>query len=88
MAVVQGYTKKDTTAKSIIHKAAFVRGFKEARMGIPLNYDAYDDIKDMESYERGRMFACVFQGELKDGKRVLWSAQNALYKAYAAGYVI
>lgn len=88
MAGVQGYKQKTSTAKSIIHKAAFVRGFNEVKKGIPFNYDAYPSMVEMERYERGRMFAYSFHGDLKDGKRVLWSAQRALYDAYAIGAVI
>lgn len=88
MACVQGYREKTVTAKSVIHKAAFVRGFNDVKKGIPFDYDAYPTMVEMEHYERGRMFACVFHGELKDGKRVLWSAQSALYDAYACGAVV
>lgn len=88
MAVSQGYVKTSTTPKSIIHKAAFVRGFKEVKQGIPMDYDAYDDITEMEHYERGRQFGCVYDGVLKYGKKVSIEAQYALVDAYYSNAVI
>lgn len=88
MAVSQGYEKKNVTAKSIIHKASFVRGFNEVKKGIPFNYQAYDDLEDMEHYERGRLFGCVYNDVLKYGKKVSLNAQYALYDAFNNGSLI
>lgn len=85
----QGFTGKTATAKQIIHKAPFVRGFKEAQNGIPMDYDAYyDSVRDRESYERGRQFGCVYKGTLKIGKKVTYEAQSALYDAFYSNSVI
>lgn len=88
MAVAQGYTAKTVTAKQMIHKGPFVRGYKDAKAMKPFDYDAYTTAHEMELYERGRHFAAVFSGDLKDGKRVLWSAQSALYQAFSTGCLV
>jgi hypothetical protein len=85
----QGFTGKTVTAKQIIHKAPFVRGFKEVQDDIPMDYDAYcDSIVDREGYERGRMFGYIYNGPLKYGKKVSYEAQNALYSAFYTGSLI
>ena len=84
----QGYKIKKVTANSVIHKAAFVRGFKEVQNGIPMDYDAYNNIAEMEGYERGRQFGCVYKGALKIGKKVTWEAQIKLNDAFYDGSVI
>lgn len=85
----QGFTAKSLTAKQIIHKAPFVRGFKEVQDGIPMDYDAYcDSIVDREGYERGRMFGQIYKGPLKYGKKVTYDAQNELYYAFYTGSLI
>ncbi len=79
----QGFTGKTVTAKQIIHKAPFVRGFKEVQDGILMDYDAYyDSIVDREGYERGRIFGQIYKGPLKYGKKVSYEAQSALYSAF------
>jgi hypothetical protein len=85
----QGFTVKTVTAKQIIHKAPFVRGFKEVQYGIPMDYDAYcDSIVDREGYERGRMFGQIYKGPLKYGKKVTNQAQSALCNAFYTGSLI
>ena len=85
----QGGTVKFVKPHQIIHPSAFVRGYNEVRKGIPMDYDAYfDNPKDRESYERGRMFGCVFNGSLKYGKKATYEAQRALSDAFYSGAVI
>lgn len=75
--------------KSIISPAPFVRGYKELKRNIPMDYEAYmDNHVDRERYERGRLFALVFNGTLKIGKKVTWEAKDALYDAFYCGSVI
>lgn len=66
---------KNTTCRAIIRTKAFVTGFNEVRSGKPFNYDAYRDANDQWNYERGRQFALVFSGKLKDGAKVTFGAQ-------------
>lgn len=83
---------KDVSLKSIIHRAAFVRGFNEVKHGLPMDYDAYlndsDDTNDRWQYERGRLFAYGFNGSLKDGKRVTYEAQRAMADMIYSGAFI
>ena len=65
---------KNTTTTAVIRSAAFVRGFNEVRKGKPLDYDAFRDVNDQWNYERGRQFALLFNGALKNGAKVTHSA--------------
>ncbi len=85
----QGGTIRMVKPYQIIHRAAFVRGFKEVLKGVPMDYDVYcDERRDRESYERGRLFGMVYRGPLKDGKIVTYQAQVALNDAFNMGAVI
>jgi len=58
---------------TIMRSAAFMRGFMEVRKGLPMDYDAYSKDIDLHmrwSYERGRQFALVHAGDVKDGRTV------------------
>lgn len=58
---------------TIMRSAAFVRGFKEARKGVPMDYDAFsgkNEIPNRWNYERGRQFGFVYASTLKEGARV------------------
>lgn len=83
---------KTVSLKSIIHRAAFVRGFNEVKHGIPMDYDAYlsdrDDTNDRWQYERGRLFAYYFNGALKHGKRVTYEAEYAMNEMIYSGAMI
>lgn len=62
---------------TILRSAAFVRGFKEARKGLPMDYDAFTgagETRDRWNYERGRQFGCVYASTLKEGARVRYEA--------------
>jgi hypothetical protein len=62
---------KDTTILGIMRTAAFSTGFKEARAGKPIRYEAYDhDANGQWNYERGRLFGIIFRGPLKVGKAI------------------
>lgn len=78
------------TASSIMRSAAFVRGFKEVRKGIPMDYDAFSDPRDRQNrwnYERGRLFGCIYSQALKDGARLKGDAVWAFTLAYAKRWV-
>lgn len=89
--MVKQVKTKDCSLKSIIHRAAFVRGFKEVKDGITMDYDAftgpYEDTNDRWAYERGRLFGYLFNGRLKDGKRVTWEAQAVMGEAIYSGAI-
>jgi len=77
---VQTRTKKSGWA---LNSKEFGIGYREALKGLPMDYDAFADQTDEQwNYERGRLFAQVYQGELKDEKRRLkYSAQMAFANA-------
>ena len=67
---------KNTTTTAVIRSRAFVQGFNEVKAGKPLNYDAYPyDTNKQWDYERGRQFALLFNGKIKNGARVTHSAE-------------
>jgi hypothetical protein len=62
---------------TIMRSAAFMRGVKEARKGIPMDYDAYSKPVELAmrwNYERGRQFGLVFDGDIKNGRTVRYEA--------------
>lgn len=85
----QGGIQKKVYPNQIIHPATFVRGFNEARKGIPMDYNAYNDnMSDRESYERGRLFGMIFKEPIKIGKKATYQAQVALNNAFNTRAVI
>ena len=65
-------------------RAAFVRGFKEARKGLPMDYNCFGGSGETNArwqYERGRQFGFLYYGELKQGSRVTHSAEQAMTDA-------
>lgn len=78
------------TLKSAMTRAAFVRGFKEAREGLPMDYEAFTGEGETNArwqYERGRQFGFVYQGELKQGPRVRWQAVQAMEGAVLCQWI-
>lgn len=69
-------------AESVMRTACFVKGFKDKKAGKPIKYDAYlFRTNDAWNYERGRLFACIYDGPLKDGNRLTWQARQAFQAA-------
>ena len=65
---------------AVMRSAAFMRGFKEAHKGIPMDYDAYTGAREVDKrwdYERGRQFGFIYDGDVKDGGRI---RHDALYE--------
>jgi len=76
---------KGTGMRGVIRSAAFVRGFNEARSGVAMDYDAYQERGQTNTrwdYERGRLLGLIYQGPLKYGHRVADTAVRALSEAY------
>jgi hypothetical protein len=74
--------------QSVMRGAAFVRGFKEARKGKPLDYDAYPHNTNQQwDYERGRQFALVYAGALKQGSRLTYEAQVSFQDSVRLKYI-
>jgi len=69
-------------ATAAMRSAPFGLGFREARKGKPLNYDAFPrDTNAQWQYERGRLFAHIFAGKLKVNNKLSCYAIEAFYDA-------
>jgi hypothetical protein len=64
--------------ESVMRTAEFMRGFRDKMEGKPFDYDG---CKKPWDYERGRQFACVFSGAVKDGRKIRWDAKCAMNDA-------
>jgi hypothetical protein len=83
-------TTKNVGLRGVMRSAAFVRGFNEARKGIPMDYACYlerGEINTRWAYERGRLLGFIFQGPLKDGHAVRYTAVRAMADAHSAGLI-
>jgi len=68
------------TLNSVMRSAAFMRGVNEMRKGLPMDYDAYNEAHEGSqrwNYERGRQFAIIFAGNVKQGGKVTYEAVRA-----------
>jgi hypothetical protein len=75
-------TYKKRKLAACMRRSAFVKGFNDRRKGKPLDYEAFPyDVNSQWDYERGRLFACVFNGALKQGNKLTWEAQSAMGEA-------
>ncbi len=75
---------RNVTFKSIMRTAAFMRGVREARAGLPMDYEAYDNERTTDNrwnYERGRQFGLLYRGAVKDKARVRWDAIEGMRDA-------
>ena len=78
------------TCKSVMRSAAFMRGVREARKGLPMDYKAYDNERSTDNrwnYERGRQFGLLYSKPVKEGGRVRWDAVYALRDALGARHI-
>ena len=81
---------KGGTLKSAMTRAAFVRGFREAREGLPMDYEAFTGDGETNArwqYERGRQFGFIYGGDLKQGPRVTWQAVQAMEGAVLCQWI-
>lgn len=81
---------REVTFKSIMRTAAFLRGVREARAGIPMDYDAFTDERSTANrwnYERGRQFGILYSGPVKDKGRVRWDAVGNMQEALLYGHI-
>ena len=75
------------TWKTLLGAKAFGRGFREVKAGKPFNDDGLDG-GDQWHYERGRLFAVVYQGKIKEGNRVITAAVYAAAEAFQSKSLI
>lgn len=75
------------TLRELVGSSQFGRGYREAKAGKPFNDSGIRG--DMVwHYERGRQFACIYDGPIKDGRRVLLPALYAVSEAFRSGSLI
>lgn len=72
----------------VLSSRPFGRGFSDYRAGRPLRDDLFYRINDQWSYERGRMFAALYQGALRVNRRLAWDAIQAAREALHNGALI
>lgn len=77
-----------STVEAVLRSGPFVAGFKSSRTGGPWAYDAYPSARDQTRYERGRHFAVIYKGPLKDGRRLVRAAACAFAEAYMSKHVL
>lgn len=88
MAIRQVAVTKRRKLSACMRGKYFVKGFNDKRKGKPLDYEAFPyDTNAQWDYERGRLFACIFDGALKSGARLNWQAQAAMGQALESGLV-
>lgn len=72
---------KTVTIKSIMKSSAFVKGFSDKLRGKPFDADLYkEDARLQWRYERGRQFACIYTGSIKNGRELDADAYRCFVK--------
>ena len=82
-------TNMDTSqvlAKAVLRSAAFAKGYREAHRGLPLV--EVGDTCQQWNYERGRLFAAVFRGDLRVRRRIRMEALYEFANAVNSGSII
>ena len=80
---------KIVSSSQALNSRAFGEGFKEAKKGKPFNCDKFhDNPNDQWNYERGRLFAQVYNGEIKRDRRVTHKASWAFILALRDGSIL
>jgi hypothetical protein len=70
------------TTGAVMRAKSFMRGFSEVQRGIALDPEAFrSSASDQWKYERGRQFACIYTGPLKEGRTLLDEAVYAYHLA-------
>lgn len=88
MAIRQVTVTKRRRLSACMRGKYFVKGFTDKRKGKPLDYEAFPyDTNAQWDYERGRLFACIFDGALKNGAKLNWKAHAAMGQALESGLV-
>lgn len=73
---------RQTGLRGIMSGKPFMDGFREAGNGQPPRYDAYRlDANDQWNYERGRLFAHIYKGPLKESRKIYYPALATMAEA-------
>lgn len=87
--MIQQVTTKAVTSSTVLNSKAFGEGFREAKLGKPFNSDKYvGKVNEQWNYERGRLFAQVYDGEIKRDRRLTSKAQWAFTLALHEGIIL
>lgn len=77
------------TVGAVMRAKSFLRGFSEVQRGIALDPEAFrSNASDQWKYERGRQFACLYTGPLKQGRTLLYEATYAYHLAHRSRAII
>jgi len=80
---------KLTTVGAVMRAKSFLRGFSEVQRGIALYPEAFrSNASDQWKYERGRQFACLYTGPLKQGRNLVYEATYAYHLANRSRAII
>jgi hypothetical protein len=80
---------KLTTVGAVMRAKSFLRGFSEVQRGIALDPEAFrNNAADQWKYERGRQFACLYTGPLKQGRNLVYEATYAYHLASRSRAII
>jgi hypothetical protein len=80
---------KLTTVGAVMRAKSFLRGFSEVQRGVPLDPEAFrSNASDQWKYERGRQFACLYTGPLKQGRNLVYEATYAYHLANRSRAII
>jgi hypothetical protein len=74
--------------RGAVNSKVFMDGVRAVRKGKPLNYDYSTIVNDQWNYERGRQFALLWDGPVKNGRQVTYSAMFAANNAFKDGVII
>lgn len=72
----------------VLSSRPFGRGFSDYRAGRPFRDDLFYRLNDQWAYERGRMFAALYQGALRQNRRLSHGAIVAAREALNHGALI
>ena len=80
---------RNITIGAVMRAKSFMRGFSEVQRGIALDPEAFrSNAADQWRYERGRQFACLYTGPLKQGRDLLYEATYAYHLASRSRAII
>jgi hypothetical protein len=72
---------RNATLRSMLNKAAFIVGYRQAKEGKPFDPDWGDTINNQWYYERGRLFAQLYDDKIKINRKVSYRAINTMQHA-------
>lgn len=76
-------------SSTVLNSKAFGEGFREAKLGKPFNSDKYvGKVNEQWNYERGRLFAQIYDGDIKRNRRLISKAQWAFRLALVNKLII